>query len=180
MCSGSASLRGTLVATRSSRRTASLVLRCTSDRAPRTSGSAVAGVAASGGHARPAGPSARRNSRIHRASTGRRWAAERRHTPATSLHRRYIQTSAHRRGPSTNAAQVLRRSGGSDSPADEGQPAASLPSLALEASALVVGRAMLGKGEPAYSSDGIRCRGFRPAEAGEGACGPLRSPERAP
>ena len=39
---------------------------------------------------------------------------------------------------------------------------------------------MLGESKPAYSSDGIRCRGFRPAEAGEGACGPLRSPERAP
>jgi hypothetical protein len=36
------------------------------------------------------------------------------------------------------------------------------------------------KSERAYSSDGIRCRGFRPAEAGEGACGPLRSPECAP
>lgn len=34
--------------------------------------------------------------------------------------------------------------------------------------------------KPAYSSDGIRCRGLRPAEAGEGACGPLRSPEWAP
>jgi hypothetical protein len=40
------------------------------------------------------------------------------------------------------------------------------------------GWAVLGKGKPAYSSDGIRCGGFRPAEAGEGACGPLRSPER--
>ncbi len=30
--------------------------------------------------------------------------------------------------------------------------------------------------KPAYSSDETRCRGFRPAEAGEGACGPLRSP----
>ncbi len=31
--------------------------------------------------------------------------------------------------------------------------------------------------KPAYSSDETRCRGFRPAEAGEGACGPLRSPK---
>ncbi len=33
--------------------------------------------------------------------------------------------------------------------------------------------------EPAYSPDGIRCRGSVLAEAGEGACGPLQSPRAA-
>ena len=63
--------------------------------------------------------------------------------------------------------RVQRRSGCSGVPAD-GAPRAdghtSTPCLGSE---------------PAYSPDEIRCRGSVMGEAGEGACGPLRSPKAA-
>lgn len=73
------------------------------------------------------------------------------------------------RGPITlaqcrAAGCVKRRSGCSGFPADGVRGGASMaPALCLLC-------------EPAYSPDGIRCRVSVMGEAGEGACGPLRSP----
>jgi hypothetical protein len=53
----------------------------------------------------------------------------------------------------------------------------SLPSSGGQLDAVATVSTLPTKSKPAYSSDETRCRGFRPAEAGEGACGPLRSPK---